>query len=292
MSGLPGARNGDPALCAHSVFGIDASSTREVNVNGAQAAKATDPSGCKGKFIVTGSGTVNINGLPAARIDDLTSDGGVVGGSKDVFIGGPRAGATLGRTDLCTRACEAAAVSRHNPGKSQSFGNCGLEAWRQVINLRRAARGENPMTEDDLIKLGTDHGLAGNDPAKPWAYGATSADGRKTLLARPEVKLETHEVASDPATLQSLVGDGYPVSVSVHPYYYWPDRPGAPRAGAKPEWNHEVLVTGVTYDANGKVVGYVINDSGLGECGYPVPADKFETSFIQGNPFTVGNDKL
>lgn len=63
-----------------------------VKIEGLPAARVTDLSICVAPvpdMIVTGSSTVMIDGLPAARVGDLTVHGGVVvSGSGTVQIGG------------------------------------------------------------------------------------------------------------------------------------------------------------------------------------------------------------
>lgn len=41
-----------------------------------------------GAFIITGSSSVFVNGIPAARVGDLADLGAVIQGSDNVFIGG------------------------------------------------------------------------------------------------------------------------------------------------------------------------------------------------------------
>ncbi len=156
-----------------------------------------------------------------------------------------------------------------------------------VINARPDKRGEKALTEDELIEIGIARDLVGHDPAKPWAHGSTNPDGRETLFGLPEVGVETRQAPNDSTSLQALVSDGYPVSASVHPYYYWPAW-----TGAGPDWNHEILVIGVQHDGDGNVSGYMINDTGLGECGMFVSKDDFDRALIPGASLTVGKQRL
>lgn len=277
------ARDGDPSQCPHSGFALEAVGTRGVKINGFDAAKGTDPSGCKGKMILTGSGTVRINSKLAARAHDLTTDGAIILGSDNVMIGGPRIGVTAGSADAQKRACQAAAGTRASGSTSQSYGNCGLESWRNVINKQRAAQGQPPVTEDELLKRATDMDLAGNDPVnRPWSYGATNAAGRVKILKQYGV--DAHFEAHSAARLRENVIEGKAVSLSVHPGYYWP-------GGTEDQktQGHEVAVTGVQYDASGRVNAYVINDTGLGICGMVVPAADLEAAFMKGGGMTVSD---
>jgi len=62
-----------------------------VNINGIPAARMSDPAVCQGPpdTIAKGSATVNICGKPAARLGDATAHGGAIMlGSPNVNIGG------------------------------------------------------------------------------------------------------------------------------------------------------------------------------------------------------------
>lgn len=71
----------------------------------------------------------------------------------------------------------------------------------------------------------------------------------------------------------------------MHPGYYWPDATEEMKG-----WGHEVAVTGVQYDAAGKVAAYVINDTALGICGMVVPAADLEAAFQRGAGMTVSDE--
>lgn len=65
-----------------------------VFTNGLPAARVTDLESCHAGMIAEGSASVFINGSPAARVGDkLTCGGVVIGGSGNVFIGGPKTAA-------------------------------------------------------------------------------------------------------------------------------------------------------------------------------------------------------
>lgn len=296
---MPGAaRVGDTHSCTnpsptlHSGGPIAPPGSPMVVSNGTAQARASDPCTCIApgvtNFIVTGAGDVLVDGLPAARETDKTMHpppGMIITGSTDILIGGPTVGVTLGGSAAAKAACAAAAATRHTPGRArQSYGNCGLEAWRSAVNKERAARGLPPLSEDELMQRAIGMGAAGADPInKPWAYGATNVDDRKKLLSDPSVGLPVSWGPSDPAGIQQAVAEKRHVSASVHPTYW----PGATAANAG--WNHEVAVTGVEYDKDGKPVAYIINDSALGQCGMRVPAAAFEGALIPGAPSTVSD---
>lgn len=61
---------------------------------------ATAPSKAQTPSVVTGgSDNVTVNGKPAARAGDTTSDGSIIEGSTNVFINGRPAAVTGGRTN-------------------------------------------------------------------------------------------------------------------------------------------------------------------------------------------------
>jgi len=169
-----------------------------VNINGACAAKTTDGSGCAGKFIVTGSGTVHINSQPAARASDLTTDGAILLGSTNVRVGGPRTGATIGSAAAQKRACQEAANTRASGKTKQSWGNCGLESWRNLVNKQRAERGQPPVTEAEMLRRTIDLDITGEYSSdKPDSYGATNGPGRVKVLNDYGIKAnyEGHDAA-------------------------------------------------------------------------------------------------
>jgi uncharacterized Zn-binding protein involved in type VI secretion len=255
-----------------------------VDTNGVPQARGGDPAICSGPvdFIVTGSGTVTIRSKPAARTTDRTLHKGFVsGGSGNVVIGGPAVGVTLGDPEGAKEDCAALAAGRHTPGASrQSCGNCGIEAWRGAINRARAARGLPPLSEDEALQRAIALGVAGHDPAKPWALGATSAPGRVKLLEDQGVAAQTEP--GSPENIQQAVAEKRGVTASVHPYWYWPAW-----TRVQPDAAHEIQITGVEFDENGNVKAYIVTDSGLGECRLRIPAADFGYAQIPGAPITV-----
>ena len=65
-----------------------------------------------------------------------------------------------------------------------------------------------------------------------------------------------------------------------------------PGMASSPDSFHHVQVVGVVRDGDGDVIGYVINDSGTGECGKFIPKDRFDKALSSsGHPpghITVG----
>ncbi len=89
--------HGCPA-CPHPGVGPIVQGSADVNINGRPAARLDDPgihAACCGSNtfkISQGSGSVYVNGKPLARMNDKTKhcggDGPIVDGSSDVFVGG------------------------------------------------------------------------------------------------------------------------------------------------------------------------------------------------------------
>lgn len=88
----PAARSDDVYACPQHGGATLLSPTSRVRINGRDAARAGDGTQCRvgTDVIATGSGTVKIGSMPAARNDDTTSHGGILElGSANVKIGGP-----------------------------------------------------------------------------------------------------------------------------------------------------------------------------------------------------------
>src|SRR5688572_15003990 len=96
MFGLLGGRRGPSRRCrARRVCASCA--TRGVQINGVNAARIGCVA-CKiaGARLVTGAATVHINGEPAPRFHELSTEKGkIIFGSPNVLIGGPGAGGGL-----------------------------------------------------------------------------------------------------------------------------------------------------------------------------------------------------
>jgi uncharacterized Zn-binding protein involved in type VI secretion len=157
-----------------------------VQTNDLNQARATDRAQCAGPpdFIVTGSATVTINDLMAARQTDKTMHGGmIVIGSPNVEIGGPAAGATLGNVIAGTAVCVAASAGRASFSAQQSYENCGVESARQIINAFHGGSVE----EKPLLASALFHRDAARGKTLKKS-GATTANGIKKILARNHVQ--------------------------------------------------------------------------------------------------------
>jgi uncharacterized Zn-binding protein involved in type VI secretion len=243
-----------------------------VQADGLFQARATDKATCAGPpdFIVTGSSTVLVNGLMAARQLDMTMHGGLLTkGSTTVLIGGPTAGATLGNPAAAKAQCNA-------NGAQQSYNNCGVESSRQLIAKNGKSIGQDALLDDAIA-----HGDA-DDARNRTDAGGTNPSGRRDILARHGVPstLEPQGMAS----ITQGVAEGKGVITSHEASILW--GPGHGSGG------HAIVVTGLTYDANGKLVTVTTNDTGIGECGREVDADQFEKSLRPGRDVNVTTNPI
>jgi uncharacterized Zn-binding protein involved in type VI secretion len=270
---LPAARLRDLSACPAHGAGLVAQGADSVQANNQPLARASDQCACTAgpaDTITTGSATVRANDRPAARVGSKTVHGGnVMTGSANVWVGGPDA-TLVGPVSAGMASCKGMAQTSKTQGsKSQSWGNCGLETMRSMLNARRARLGLPPITEEEMLKKGLDAG-AGNDPAAPWAKGATNGKTESEIMKAEGMPIRWEW--GTPENIEAELAKGQPVGARVHPVEYWP--PDSTSAAAE----HEVLVIGVEHDEHGKIVAYIINDSGIGKCGMRVPAAEFDAA--------------
>jgi uncharacterized Zn-binding protein involved in type VI secretion len=281
------ARQGDLHICKHLLpiphLGgpVIKPCSPDVETNALPQARASDKLLCilagAPNFIVTGSGTVQINGLLAARKTDKTlhpPPGEIVIGSPDVEIGGPTIGATLGGADA-TSECLGMAAGRTSGRVQQSYNNCAIESSRMLINKANGSA----ITEDSLLDEAMAGGLANeaHDAAGNQDRWASGGSWHAIDI------LNNHGV---PATAQSVNMDNIAQAVAekrgvitVHDAgKLW----GTTDAGL-----HAINVTGIQYDADGKPAQVIMNDTGLGSCGRSMPAADFESSLYTPSPSTV-----
>jgi uncharacterized Zn-binding protein involved in type VI secretion len=284
----PAARVTDPHQCnlsngsqPHEGGPLEAPGSSTVRTAFQAQARAGDRCRCHGPpdFVVTGARTVLIDGRPAARKGDHTMHqpgGSIVGGAESVDIGGPTVGILLGNIDATDDACQAAAGGRSSGRTKQSYGNCGVEAARQIINRVRGT----PITEDDLLAESIENGDA-QWRDNPIKRGGTWAWSRVNILAR-------HGVAASqqPASMQGIaqaVAERRGVITAHEVSVLWADR----HTGG-----HAVVVTGVKYDADGQLESVTFNDTGNGTCSSQVTARVFEGSLQHGVPMVVTRDRV
>jgi uncharacterized Zn-binding protein involved in type VI secretion len=254
----------------------------DVLVNGRPIARAGDAIDCPGgaaDSVFTGCPAVLVNGKIAARQFDRgfhCSLVGIQGTSTDVLLS-TETMAILGDFPASKAACLAAASGRDSGSTKQSYQNCGLESVRQLVNQSRRP----PVDEDRVYAYAVGHGYAEKDTTRKES-GGTSPETREAVL-------EHFGVASDqedqtPEKIQRALSEGKGVITSHNAAVLW-DNP-------KVDGAHAVVVTGVKYDEHGKVAAYRINDTGSGECGVLVPAERFEASLRPQRKMNVTRERV
>lgn len=246
---------------------------RTVEVNGLAHARATDKTQCNGPTdtIVTGAATVKVGGQPAARVGEKSAHGGEIrpGCSPDTYIGGPSTGVIVGNLKKGKQACEDLALDGDKENSLQSWGNCGLESIRQIINTVT----NEDVGEKELIDVALERNVfafpeISGDSSDPYNYGASSVIERAEILEKIyHIDTTIEKPAID--TILSAVAEGKGV-VSTH---------NAGILNGSFGWeDHAVSVIAVEYDAKGNPKTVFINDTGRLGCGAPVPFKKFKDS--------------
>lgn len=246
-----------------------------VEVNGLAHTRATDRAKCTGPTdtIVTGSATVKVGGQPAARVGDKTAHGGEIrpGCSPDTYIGGPSTGVIVGNLKKGKQACEDLALGREGHKTHQSWGNCGLESIRQIINTVTNA----DVREEELIEVGMENNCfsfpeVSGDSSNPYTYGAATVLDLEDILKKVyEIHVRIDKPSID--TILDAVAEGKGV-VTPH---------NAGILSGSIGWqDHAVSVIAVEYDAKGNPKTVFINDSGDLGCGAPVPFKRFKDSLL------------
>lgn len=279
----PAARVGDNHTCPMQIPGtppiphvggpILPPGCATVFLDSLPAARVGDQAVCVGPpdSIVRGAFPALIGGQPAARQGDATAHGGTIAlGTLKVLIG---AAGTSGNPWVGDNVCNGAATGRSSGSTQQTYGNCGVESARQIVNQ---ATGGN-VAEDQLLNLALNNGWAGQDP-DPLQRGGTGPADREAILSSQGV-----QSVRQPQNLQNIeraVAEGRGVITSHDAGLLW---------NTSDSGGHAVLVTGVEYDANGNPVNVIINDTGAGQCRQSVPVQQFENSLRPNREINVTN---
>lgn len=276
--GKPAARISDMHICpkmnpgpSPHVGGPVAAGSGNVFIGGMPAARVGDMAVCIGPpdKVSTGSSGVQINGKAAARMGDSTAHGGkIVVGCATVFIGGGggggsgTVGSTLGNPAVALKSFNSIAATRASGSTQQSYGNCGVESARQLMEASN-----NAGNEFDVLQNAINNGNAGYD-ADPTQVGGTSPLGRKNILSNNGV--DSHLEEQNIENIQQAVIEGKGVITSHDAEVLWQNDQAS--------GGHAVVVTGIKYNSSGKVSAYIINDTGTGEGMKSVPTKQFESS--------------
>jgi uncharacterized Zn-binding protein involved in type VI secretion len=278
--GKPAARVTDMHICPKTnpgpsphVGGPIAVGSPNVLIGSIPAARVGDMAICAGPpdKVSTGSSGVLINGKAAARLGDSTAHGGkIIVGFPTVLIGGSgggggaeTVGSTLGNPTAALVAFNNLAGTRASGSTQQSYGNCGIESARQIMDVASDSR-----NEFDVLQESINNGTAEYDEEDPNESGGTSPEDRQAILANNGIS--SHLEEQNPGNIQQAVVEGKGVITSHDAAILWNDR--------RVNGGHAVLVSGVKYNSSGKVSHYVINDTGTGQGWREVPAAQFERS--------------
>jgi uncharacterized Zn-binding protein involved in type VI secretion len=259
-----------------------------VQTNNLAQARGTDRLTCSGgppNFIVTGSGTVLVNNLPAARLTSKTMHpppGFLFGASPNVLVGGPDAGVTLGNPAAGAVECQKAAGGRASQSTHQSYGNCGVESARQIINRATGGNVSEQALLDSSLQSG--NAEAGADPVNhPEHHGGTFPEQRQNILAANGVPSTQQDC--NMANITQAVAEGRGVITSHDVSVLW---------GPNNTGGHAIVVTGIQYDANGNPVNVIVNDTGKNppNCSVPYPVDTYRNSLSTNNPINVTSNPI
>lgn len=253
-----------------------------VLTNSIPQARVTDRAVCVSPapdFIVTGSSTVLVNGLMAARLTDKTMHGGTISPicSPDVIMGGATAGATLGFPDAWLQTFNAQAAGRASGAVQQSFQNCGVESSRALI----LANGGN-VSEQNLLNWAVANGNADNSDPSPTQWGGTSPNQRAAILTQYGVA--NHQEPQTRENITQAIAEGRGVITSHDAGKLW-NNPSV-------SGGHAITVTGAEYNPDGSIKNIITNDTGLGQGRNSVPANQFFDSLRTGRNANVTDNPL
>lgn len=290
--GKPAARISDMHVCpkmnpgpSPHVGGPIVLGSGNVLIGNMPAARVGDMAICIGPpdKVSTGSSGVQINGKAAARMGDSTAHGGkIVVGCPTVLIGGGggggsgTVGSTLGNPAVALTSFNSIAATRVSGSTQQSYGNCGVESARQLIDASSVARNEFDVLQDAI-----NSGNAVYD-IDPTQVGGTSPQGRQNILTNNGVN--SHLEEQNVENIQQAVIEGKGVITSHDAGVLW----GDPAVNG----GHAIVVTGVKYDATGNVSGYIVNDTGTGEGMKEIAAAQFESSLRPNREINVTDSPI
>lgn len=284
----------DPGPSPHVGGPITVPCAPDVLTNTLPQVRGTDQATCTGgaapNFIVTGSGTVLVNNLPAARQTDKTMHPGVPSnalrttpapgpgviaiGSPNVLIGGPTVGVTLGNPSAGQAACRKAMLTRKSLKTYQSYENCGIESARQIINQRPSRNKDEDTLLDESMRY-----RDAEQKRRRADSGGSNPHSRRRILTRNGVPSSLQ----DP-TMQNIV-QAVAEKRGVITSHDLAILRGTANTGG-----HAILVTGIEFDANGKPVTIITNDTGprkTKNCSRRYAADLFENSLRPGRDINV-----
>ncbi len=285
--GSPAFREGDATACTNHGAGFGLFERGSVRVNSRTLLVVGSGTNCNGtpSRIARGAANVTFNGRYCARVGDVTADSALLlSGSPNVNIGSLGSNSAGGCPAAMTAICQAMRAGRHPPpgslgpiprqikpgGKGQSYHNCGLESCRQLIFQATG----NPVDEDTILDHAIDKGYTRHKVTRVHSGSIVPKDEVKLL---EDYGVEAETFRQTPESIAEGVESGKGVSVSLYADILWEPNP----KNQMPSGAHGVVVTGVERDAQGRIVAFIINDTGELGCGARVEAAHFHQSLMK-----------
>ncbi len=145
----------------------------------------------------------------------------------------------------------------------------GME--QESKKMREKKGGRTPLNKGFNVDDSSEEGRVRRNET-----GGTTTDDRQKLLAKNGVPSTQVNQKTNLKEIQDAIAEGRGViTANEAGTLYGPK--------SKLQGGHIVMPTGVVKNAKGDVVGYMINDTGKGDCGVLIPAKQFEDSLQNAN---------
>lgn len=265
-----------------------------VLINNFPAATVGDQSQCASPAgplpnpVIAGALMVLVGNKPAARETDVAAHPGskIFNGSVDVEIGGP---STIGNVPLAMDDCQKLGEGRTSQSLGQSYGNCGVESCRSIVNRVN----NSSVSEDAMLNKALADGYA-SPGSTPNTTGGTYPVQQMQILESYGVDAVTS--APSLGTITEHLAARRGVIANIWAARTWPsaDVVASGAVPGDPALAHAVRVTGVTLDSAGNPdTVYLLDTSGVdGGCAYAVPAAVFEWAMIGGREVVVTENPI
>jgi uncharacterized Zn-binding protein involved in type VI secretion len=236
------------------------------------ASRLTDLHTCPvhggGPLVGPGASNVTINFLAAIRAADSATCLGppdfVVTGSENVFIGGPTKGATLG---------DPVRAAGFFPGQQANKDTCALMTTQGIAHQATGVQN----TEAQMQSIGIASG------AYQICNGTVNESAVMAQAGIPATTVGSPTIED----LAQALGEGRAVIVGLDARHIWN------QANPQP-LGHAIRVTGVEFDATGKPIAVIINDTGSGIAAQRVPSADFSKALTDfgGGRMTTSNNPI
>ena len=165
-----------------------------VTINGLAASRVGDQESCDGGEIAQDSGTVFVNGMPAARVGDKVTCGAtIVGGSRNVFIGG----ATVTRLPVHSEVSEAARFAAVVIGILPALGGLARATASAFAEIKAA--GFARAAQIGVKALG--RAIEARGTPKPFAYSPKRLGETEPGAVQNNAKLQSEMDAAATETI-------------------------------------------------------------------------------------------